>query len=190
MGLLGVAWIVYVQWKIDSFGERPFDGRADVGIVLGAALWNGEPSPALKERLDHALKLYEDGRFDTFIVTGGYDYPGAALSEAEGMRRYLTARGVPEDRIVLENAARNTYENLVFSRNLMAARGYRTAVIVTHSYHGARALDVARYLKYDDPAVSTTDSQVLNMAWHRTRETLAFTKWQADKLLIRIGWLD
>jgi uncharacterized SAM-binding protein YcdF (DUF218 family) len=188
--ILGCVWIAYVQWRIASIEEQPFTGRAEVGIVLGAALWNGEPSPALRERLDHALKLYGEGRFDTFIVTGGYDHPGAKLSEAEGMQRYLTAKGIPEDRILMENAARSTYENLVFSRNLMGAHGYRKAVIVTHAYHGARALDIARFLKYEDPVVSAAESRVLNMAWHRARETLAFTKWQLDKLLIRIGWME
>lgn len=164
--------------------------KADVGIVLGAALWDGEPSPALRERLDHALELYREGWFDAFILTGGYDYVGAKLTEAEGMRNYLVERGVPEEDILLENAARSTYENLVFSQNIMASRGWSKAVIITHTYHGARALDIARFLGYEDPVVSVTDSKVMNMAWHMARETLAYTKWQADKLLIRIGWIE
>lgn len=188
--LAGTVWVGYVQWFIHSVERAPIKNRGDVGIVLGAALWNGEPSPGLRERLDHALQLYREGWFDRFIVTGGYDHPGAEWTEAEGMQRYLNAQGVPHEDIVLENAARSTYENLYFSGQIMASRGWEQAIIVTHSYHGARALDIAKFLDYAEPVVSVTDSDVMNMVWHKGRETLAFTKWQLDKLLIWTGWME
>src|SRR5690606_17311488 len=168
--LAAVGWTLYVQWEIHNVeGSSPPD-TSDVGIVLGAALWDGVPSPALKERLDRAYELYEDGRFSYVIVSGGYDYIGAPLTEAEGMSAYLQGRGLPAERIVLENEATSTYENLKFSQTIMEQYGWEHAVIVTHSYHGARAMDIARYLGYADPKAAVTESAVMNMTWHNSRE--------------------
>jgi uncharacterized SAM-binding protein YcdF (DUF218 family) len=113
--------------------------RADAGIVLGASLWNDKPSPALRERLDHALALYRAGVFPRIIVSGGLDAGGAKLTEAEGMRNYLQEQGVPAPSIEMDTKSHSTYENLLFSRNIMKARGWHTAVIVTHRYHGRDA---------------------------------------------------
>ena len=71
--LLLVGWIGFMLWTITSFEPDPLDEQYDVGIVLGAALWRNEPSPGLRERLDHALALYQAGKFDKLIVTGGQE---------------------------------------------------------------------------------------------------------------------
>jgi uncharacterized SAM-binding protein YcdF (DUF218 family) len=182
--LLVLMWFVYVQWKIHQVEETVPHEPADVGIVLGAALWNNVPSPALRERLEKALELYEEGYFSHIIVTGGLDYNGSTITEAQGMKHYLSARGVPEAVIFTENLATDTYENLWFSREIMKQNGWETAIIVTHTYHGARSLEIAEFLGYENAVVSTTDSQVMYMPWHKTRETLAFTKWRLQKWLI------
>lgn len=185
--ICGLVWLSYTQWVIHSIrqpGELP---HSDVGIVLGAVLWDNKPSPALKERLDHALQLYQEGKFDQFIVSGGLDHPTLTLTEAEGMANYLMDKGVPKNRIILENQATSTYENLLYSQELMSARGYTSAMIITHHYHGARSLEIAEFLGYKDPVVSTTDSQVLNMTWHQMRESLAYTKWKLDQISFILG---
>lgn len=190
LGILGIVllaiWTVYVQWKIQAaqFGETK---AADVGIVLGAALWNDKPSPGLRERLDHAFALYEHGKYPRLIVSGGLDGNSSKLTEAEGMKNYLVEKGVPAESIFLENEARSTYENLLFSRKIMEQNGWRSAVIVTHHYHGARAKDIAAFIGMREADVDTADSRVMNMTWHNARETLAFTKWEVDKLLMRVG---
>lgn len=181
------AWVAWVLWKIESFRPEPELAVYDAGIVLGAALWDGEPSPGLRERLDKALELYREGRFRVLILTGGYDHPGSRLSEAEGMRHYLAARGVPEDRMLLENEARSTYENLLFSRGIMEREGLRTALIVTHDFHAARARDVALRLGYDRPGFAAAESKVLPASQKHAREVLAWTKWKLDSLLLRFG---
>ena len=175
-------------WRIMHFtGVDASDPalRADAGIVLGAALWNDRPSPGLRERLDQALALYRAGVFPHVIVSGGLD-AGAAITEAEGMRDYLVERGVPPDAVYLEQASRDTYENLAFSRKIMNAEGWRTAIIVTHRYHAARAADIAKTVDYEPVMVSTAESRVMNMAYHRARETLAFAKWQLTKLRLAL----
>ncbi|MBW5448192.1 YdcF family protein [Cohnella sp. CFH 77786] len=161
--------------------------RADAGIVLGASLWNDKPSPGLSERLDHALALYREGVFPRIIVTGGLDAGGATITEAEGMRNYLTERGVPEDAIFMDTESRSTYENLIFAQDIMKAEGWKSAVVVTHRYHGARAADIARTLGYDPVQVSVTETKVMNVGYHQAREVLAFTKWKWNKLLLTFG---
>jgi uncharacterized SAM-binding protein YcdF (DUF218 family) len=186
--LLGLAWTGFVQWKIASATRTDSPASADVAIVLGAALWNDEPSPGLRERLDHAWELYREGRVPRLVVSGGRDANGSTLTEAEGMKRYLVGRGVPEQDVITENEARSTYENLLFSRRIMEQNGWQRAVIVTHHYHAARALDIARFLGYREPQASTAASTVMYMPRHLARETLAFTKWELDKLLLTVGW--
>jgi len=155
-------WLGWLLMRIESFHGVPASApglRADAGIVLGASLWNDKPSPGLQERLDLALKLYRDG----------------------------VEQGVPENAIRLDNDSYSTYDNLRYSRRIMEAEGWRTAVIVTHRYHGARAADIARTLGYDPVMVSVTESSVMNMNYHTTREVLAFAKWELTKLRLAFG---
>ncbi|WP_054955786.1 YdcF family protein [Paenibacillus dakarensis] len=183
---LGIVWSGYVYYQINK-AESTVKDKADVGIILGASMWGDAPSPGLRERLEHGLKLYKDGLYQSIIVTGGLDAPGLKYTEAEGMRNYLVAAGVPEQVIYLENEATSTYENLLLSKEIMKEHGWSSAIIVTHDYHGTRSLEVAKVLGYNDPEISLTTSTVLPMAKHKTREVLAYTKWTADKILIGLG---
>lgn len=181
-------WCGWMLWKIESFTPAAPLPVYDAGIVLGAALWNDEPSPGLKERLNRALELYEEGRFRYFILTGGYDHAGARLTEAEGMRNYLAACGVPEDRMLLETEARSTYENLAYSRTVMDQAGLSSALIVTHDFHASRAYEIARYLGYAEPGAAAVKSAVLPASQRHGREVLAYTKWKLDSVLLHFGW--
>jgi uncharacterized SAM-binding protein YcdF (DUF218 family) len=189
--VLILIWCGSLYYRITSFTGVSGNAdavRADAGIVLGASLWNDKPSPGLRERLDHALALFRAGVFPHLIVSGGLDAGGAKLTEAEGMRDYLQEKGVPAEAIEMDTQSHSTYENLLFSRNIMKEKGWQSAVIVTHRYHGARAADIAETLGYKPVQVSVTDSKVMNMAYHETREILAFTKWELDKLRLTFGY--
>ncbi|MFC4597962.1 SanA/YdcF family protein [Cohnella hongkongensis] len=182
-----LVWCLSLYAAIVRFEGVPGDGKpipSDVGIVLGARLWNDAPSPGLKERLDLAIELYRQGAFEHFIVTGGLDDGGATLTEAEGMRNYLVAQGVPSSAIRMDTLSRSTYENLVYARDIMESHEWRTAVIVTHRYHGSRAADIARTIGLSPVQVSVTDSRVLNVTYHQAREVLAYTKWLGMKLFL------
>lgn len=186
--ILGCLWSGYVWWKMDRTQSSNLDTPSDVGIVLGASMWGDSPSPGLKERLDEALRLYQEKKFSQIIVSGGLDRPEYKYTEAEGMRMYLVAHGIPETSVVLENKARSTYENLLFSQDIMKERGWTSAVIVTHQYHGMRSKNIADFLKYNHPQLGLTESRTLQMKYHKPREVLAYTKWKVDELLIRLGW--
>ena len=185
---LGVFWCAYLLWVINSYELPKPIPKADAAIVLGAALWNDVPSPGLRERLDHAAELYKQGNVNYLLLTGGLDHNGSTMTEAEGMRGYLTKKGVPKDKLVLENDARSTYENLKFSKPLIAKKGWSSVVIVTHDYHAPRAAEIARYLNYKPGTVVLGyKSKVLSAAKNEVREVLAFTKWKLDSVLLRFG---
>jgi len=185
--LIGAVWCGVLYAKIVTFNGTPEEGqdvRADVGIVLGAGLWGEEPSPALKERLDHAIELFNEGIYSRIIVTGGLGTPNARITDAEGAAAYVIAHGVPEEAVTLENSSKDTYENLLFAQRIMQEQGWTTAAIVTHWYHGSRAADMARTLDYDPVRVFTTDTKVMNKRFHEGREVLAYTKWFVRKLFL------
>lgn len=183
----GVFWCGYLLWLINGFDTDKQLNKADAGIVLGAALWNDIPSPALKERLEYALQLIEDGTVDKLILTGGLDQNGSTKTEAEGMRDYLIDRGVTADKLLLENKATSTLENLLFSQEIAAENKLTKLVIITHDYHAARAREVAKFLDFQDVEVAATKSKVLNPFYNESREVLAFTKWKLDSLLFLFG---
>ncbi|MCQ4085629.1 YdcF family protein [Saccharibacillus sp. JS10] len=179
--LLFALWVLFIQIKIGQGMDLTSTQPTDVGIVLGARLWNDEPSPALKERLDMAYEGYESGKYPVLIVSGGLDSPEMRFTEAEGMATYLEQRGIPESAIILENQATSTYENLLFSEQIMKQKGWKTATIVTHQFHGSRARDIAAFLHYDQPQFLLAEVKAQNIWQTRGRETLAYTKWLLDK---------
>ncbi|GAK39535.1 YdcF family protein [Paenibacillus urinalis] len=183
--IIGLIWVVYVQWKIFNPKETTeFADPVDAGIVLGASLWGDEPSPGLAERLDKAIELHEAGSFRYFIVTGGLDSPQHRLTEAEGMQRYLVEHGVEPSRILLENEATSTYENLLFSQRIMTDQGLASSIIITHDFHGMRSLEIAEFLDYEAPLLSLAESVAMPFLPSQIRETLAYTKWKLDAALL------
>lgn len=186
--LLILSWLGYVLWKINHVQNSDMRESVDVGIILGSSMWGDSPSPSLRERLDYGLQQYHEDKFDHFIVSGGLDQPDFNFTEAEGMRQYLLDHGVSDEFIIVENEATSTLENLQFSQHIMEQRDWKSAVIITHTYHGMRSLEIAEYLGYDHPLLSTTESKVLRMSFHKSREVLAYSKWKLDELILRLGW--
>lgn len=192
LALLGIGWFLYVLAQIGSVERSPAVSiqdmpTADVGIVLGAAMWRDRPSPGLEERLRHSLEQYQAGKFKLFLLTGGLDQEGYKYTEAEGMANYLEEHGVPREAMLLENKATSTYENLKFSQEIMKEHGFDSALIMTHTYHGNRALEIANALDYQHPKLSLTKSKVLKPIPNTLREVLAYTKWKLDQVGLALG---
>ena len=89
--------------QVVNAGRQTGPDSAEAIIVLGAAQYDGRPSPQLAARLDHALELYEAGVAPVVMVTGG-NQPGDRFTEAEASAQYLVDRGVPETAIMREDA--------------------------------------------------------------------------------------
>lgn len=109
-------------------------------VVLGAGVNGDTPSLSLVNRLSAAYDYLEDNPDTVAVVTGGQG-PGENLTEAEAMRIWLEARGIASDRIVEEDRAVSTQENLAFSFDLIRARGgdAQSVAVVSSEYHLWRA---------------------------------------------------
>jgi len=110
-------------------------------LVLGAAQYNGHPSPAFRQRLDRALALYQAGGVRRIVVSGGVG-TGDRYSEGAVGRLYLLRRGVPLKAVSAETRSRTTLENLQNSLPLLS--GPEGVTLVTDSAHAPRALALAR----------------------------------------------
>ena len=118
------------------------DDDCDYLIVLGAGVNGTVPSLSLRERLDAAF-TYLEGHPDTVAVLSGGQGSGEDITEAECMFRYLTAKGISPDRLIQENRATSTQENLAFSRKLIPADANRIGIL-SSEYHLLRARLMAR----------------------------------------------
>ena len=138
----GAAWIL-VLIAVYLYGGRDEARPADAVVVLGAAQYDGRPSPVLKARLDHAISLYHAGIAPRMITTGGVG-PGDTVSEAVVGRRYAIRKGVPAGAILTERSGLRTTESLDSVAKLMKARGLRSAVLVSDPFHMLRLRLLAR----------------------------------------------
>lgn len=157
---------------------RVADHPRDAALVLGAALWDNQPSPALRERLQMALSLYHKGQVQWIICSGGVGDDG--ISEAEGMKRYLMEQGVPPKDLLLEEESTNTKENLQYSKKLLKPNDIQNIYLVTHDYHMNRALSLARDTGIvAEPA--PVHSHVLFAPYYKARECLSIIKYYLTK---------
>ncbi|MCB0825618.1 MAG: YdcF family protein [Armatimonadetes bacterium] len=130
--------------------------QSDAAIVLGAAAWGTEPSPVLRERLNHAIELYEKGQVKKIITTGG-KLIDSDISEAEVSRNYLVQHGIPRQKIYIEDSSRRTLDNLGFARVTCRKQEIETVLIVSDPYHMKRAMLVAKHYGYDaEPSPTQT----------------------------------
>lgn len=112
-------------------------------VVLGAAQWNGKPSPVLKARLDHAVALYKQGVAHTIVVTGGKQV-GDRVGEGFAGFDYLRNEGVPESALKIEVDGTDTYSELSASAHILDTAGLgRAVILVSDPYHAYRADAIA-----------------------------------------------
>jgi uncharacterized SAM-binding protein YcdF (DUF218 family) len=141
--LAAAGWALCVT-AIHLWGRRDEARRVDAIVVLGAAHYDGRPSPVLRARLDHAIRLHRDSLAPTLIVTGG-QAPGDTVSEAVAARRYAIRAGVAESAILVERGTgRTTLESVEAVARLMRAHDMRTAVLVSDPFHMLRLKLLAR----------------------------------------------
>lgn len=151
-------------WRAAHTDDASHVQRVDVIVVLGAAQYQGRPSPVFVGRLDHALLLYEQDRSDTIVVLGG-GQSGDVTTEANAGRSYLVAAGVPAEDVVALPIGRTTLESLRAAVSFMDDRGMRTAFLVSDPWHNLRIKRMAADLGIQGYASATWRSAA------RTEET-------------------
>ncbi|MGI8618702.1 MAG: YdcF family protein [Gemmatimonadaceae bacterium] len=126
-------WIVSAV-AVFAFAMRDTARPSDAIVVLGAAQYDGRPSPVLKARIDHALKLFNRKLAPRLIVTGGRG-EGDTTSEAAVARNYALRRGVPDSAILLESSGRTTEESIRGVASILEERDLSSAVLVSDPAH-------------------------------------------------------
>ncbi len=169
--LLLIVWASFVTAIIDA-GNRNEARSADAIIVLGAAQYEGRPSPVLKARLDHAAELWDRGLAPRMIVTGGRGV-GDTTSEAAVSRRYLAQRGVPLGRILMDTGGLTTSQSMVAARHFLSTQSHPSVLIVSDPFHMLRLAILARRLQMI-PLLSPTRTSPISSRWgQRLRYVLA-----------------
>lgn len=112
-------------------------------VVLGAAQWDGKPSPVLKARLDHAADLYRQGVAKTVVVTGGKQ-TGDRVSQGFAGYDYLRGEGLPDGALKVEVDGTDTYTELSATAHILDEAGLgRAVILVSDPYHAYRADAIA-----------------------------------------------
>lgn len=137
------------------------DDAREVGaiVVLGAAQYDGRPSPQLAARLDHAVDLWNDGVAERIMVTGG-KMEADRFTEAEASRRYLVDAGVPDEVILMEDAGRNTFDSLDAAADILLASDLNEVLLVTDPFHAKRSELIAHEVGLDAWSSPTPSSVV------------------------------
>ncbi len=135
--------------------RRPVDAI----VVLGAAQYNGRPSPVLRARLNHALNLYREGHAPRIIVTGGMG-PGDTTSEATVGRHFLVAHGVPSEAVVVQAQGRSTQASMTAVGEWLEDQGLRRVLLVSDPFHMFRLRMEARRTDLDAYTSPTEDSPI------------------------------
>ncbi len=122
-------------------GRRYEPRPAGAIVVMGAAQYNGVPSPDLASRLDEAELLWRQRYAPAIMVTGSRE-PGDRFTEAEASANYLLRAGIP-GRDIYESGGNDSWQNLSTAAPAVRARGNGSALIVTDPFHEARSLAIA-----------------------------------------------
>jgi uncharacterized SAM-binding protein YcdF (DUF218 family) len=136
-------------------------------VVLGAAQYDGHPSPVLRARLDHAVDLWNRHMAQIVILTGGRG-PGDTTSEAAVGRSYVKRHGVPDAAILLENEGRTTRASLIAVSRMLSSRGMKTAILVSDPFHMLRLWILSRrfgFTPYTSPTRTSPISPNREERW-------------------------
>ncbi|MET7477815.1 ElyC/SanA/YdcF family protein [Streptomyces sp. NPDC005648] len=175
LALLPASWMyVVTAGLLRTTADAP---RADVAVVFGAGLWDGEPSPYLAHRLDAAALLYREGRVKVVLVTG--DNSRKDYDEPDAMRTYLTRHGVPGRRIVSDYAGFDTWDSCVRARKIF---GVDRAVLISQGFHIRRAVALCEAAGVSSYGVAVSDKHDITWYYGGTREIFAAGKAALDAL--------
>ena len=141
---LGLGWAAIVV-AVALAGAHDQATTSDAIAVLGAAQYNGRPSPVFRARLDHAAALYQRGLAPVVLVTGGIG-SGDTLSESEVGRRYLLKSGLPDGAVVALPAGTSTAASLEGVASWFSGKDSRRVLLVSDGFHMLRLQIIATRL--------------------------------------------
>lgn len=174
--ILERSWYRAIRAQASQDESRPASAIA----VLGAAEYNGAPSPVFKARLDHAFDLEDRGLAPLVITTGGSGGDPRFTEGAVG-RDYLIQRGIAADKILADTQSDSTYENVQAIAQMLHARNAHDCIVVSDGFHLYRVKLIFRALGIQAYASPAPDSPIEADSFQRTshslRELVSVTLW-------------
>ncbi len=163
-------------WRAAHHDDAEEIDHVDAIVVLGAAQYNGTPSPVFQGRLDHALLLYRQGRADHILVLGSKQ-AGDRTTEGASGRAYLMANGVPGSAVISVPVGHTTWESLSAAETVLRRHGMHSVFLVSDPWHNARIVRMGSDLGMEAYASATWTSAYDTRRTRLTeyvRETFAY----------------
>ena len=169
-----VVYLVVTGVQVYQASTRDQAVPAQAIVVLGAAQYNGRPSPDLAARLDHALTLWQHGYAPLVALTGGRE-PGDRFTEAEAGRTYLVSKGIPADHLLTDDTGSDSWQSLVSVAHQLELLGDVKVILVSDPFHDARISAMASELGLHGVVSPTRTSPIKGTATvpYFAKETLA-----------------
>lgn len=172
-------YVAYLSVRIGQQSTRDEAQPADLIMVLGAAEYNGRPSPVLRARLDHALELYQR-QFAPHIMTTGGAGGDPVFTEGGVGRAYLISHGVPSEAIIVEDEGESTVHSIAMAGEIMRRMGLNSVIVVSDGYHIYR---VKKMLQARGLWVFGSPRKDHNSAfrerWNYVKQAIGYLLWRA-----------
>lgn len=187
--ILGLVVPFAAAYHVNAMAQRHSTVPTDVIVVLGAAQFDGTPSPVLRNRLDHAKGLQEAGVAPTIITVGG-NQPGDRFTEGGAGRDYLLSVGADPSSVIAVEEGRDTLASMQGVAREMSQRGWHSATIVSDPAHMARSIEIGQRLgiaAQGNPTESGPGTQVTSE--YLSRETVGYLyflgnqQWSTERII-------
>lgn len=177
---LFIGYLFYVAQEIEQQSTVDESAAADVILVLGAAEYNGRPSPVLQARLNHALMLYLQHRAPFILTTGGAG-GDPEFTEAEVGRNYLIQHGVQSEAIITEEGS-TTAQSVDAAAETMHRMNLHSCIVVSDGYHiyrVKRLMQAQKITVYGSPRPQNVKLTKRQQNWLYLKQAAGFVLWQA-----------
>jgi uncharacterized SAM-binding protein YcdF (DUF218 family) len=141
-GVALIAWSFISVWRAAHLDDASRVDRADAIVVLGAAQYNGQPSPVFRGRLEHAALMWREHRANLVLVLGS-NRPGDRSTEGAAGREYLITHGVPAEAVVSIPEGNTSYQSLQAAATYLRGKGLHSVFLVSDPWHNARIKKMA-----------------------------------------------
>jgi uncharacterized SAM-binding protein YcdF (DUF218 family) len=141
-GVTLIAWSFITVWRAAHVDDASRVDRADAIVVLGAAQYNGQPSPVFRGRLEHAALMWREHRANLVLVLGS-NQPGDRSTEGAAGRDYLIVQGVPAAAVISIPEGNTSYQSLQAAATYLQTRHLGSVFLVSDPWHNARIKKMA-----------------------------------------------
>ena len=171
--IFGINYYVKFSTKKQIIKDNDFSNidNIDCILILGAKIWNDEPSPMLNDRLEVGINLYKNGVAPKIIMSGDHHLPD--YDEVNVMKEIAINEGVPSEDVFMDHAGFSTYDSIYRAKEIFKAKNI---IIVTQEYHLYRALYIAESLGLNAYGVSADSRKYAGQTSRELREILARDK--------------